>query len=209
MSDTNTWAMIDAERSECCDFLESLSPQQWDTQTLCDGWKVKHVAAHMSEASTITFGAGFMLLLKNGFNFDKAMLRAAQHDGDLRTQAEIVDTFRAHAKDRTTPPMTKPMVMLCDLVVHQQDCRRPLGLPRQVPEDRLRAVLADAVKTQPIVGNKKRVAGVKLIATDIDWTYGEGAEVRGPAEALMMATYGRKAALDDLSGDGVAILRSR
>ena len=61
----------------------------------------------------------------------------------------------------------------------------------------------------PVLGNKKRVAGLKLAATDIDWTFGDGPEVRGTGEALLLAICGRKAALDDLEGEGVATLRSR
>jgi len=209
VTDTDTWAMIDAERGEFCDLLDSLNDEQWNMQSLCDGWKVKHVAAHLLGGSTIGWGDGFMMLFKNGFNFNKATLRTAQHDGDTRSQAELVKACREHANDRTTPPMVKPLVSLNDNVVHQQDCRRPLGVARQIPEARLRAVLDEAAKTQPVLGNKKRVAGVQLCATDLDWTHGEGPEARGTGEALLMAMSGRKAALDDLTGDGVAILRAR
>jgi len=95
-----------------------------------------------------------------------------------------------------------------DVFVHTQDIRRPLGRPATLPEPRLRAV-ADDLLTNPGMGVKKRVAGLHLRATDIEWSHGAGPEVTGPAEALIMAMAARPAALDDLTGDGVATLRSR
>ena len=64
-------------------------------------------------------------------------------------------------------------------------------------------------KSNMLIGTKKRVEGVTLRATDAAWTYGSGPEVTGPAIALLMAMTGRSTALDDLSGEGVAILRQR
>jgi hypothetical protein len=46
-------------------------------------------------------------------------------------------------------------------------------------------------------------------ATDTDWRLGEGREVRGPAAALLPSIAGRTAALGELAGDGVAVLRDR
>jgi hypothetical protein len=64
-------------------------------------------------------------------------------------------------------------------------------------------------KSNLIVGGKKRAAGLALRATDIDWAVGSGPEVSGPALSLIMAITGRAAALDGLSGDGVATLKGR
>ena len=47
-----------------------------------------------------------------------------------------------------------------------------------------------------------RTRGLRLVATDIDWSHGGGPEVRGPGEALLMAMAGRGDALKDLSGPG-------
>ena len=104
--------------------------------------------------------------------------------------------------------MTKPLDVLSDTMVHAQDIRRPLGKLREIPPDRLRTVL-DHMKGDAHLGNKKRIAGLQLSATDMTWTEGDGLMVRGPGEALLMGMCGRKAALDDLSGDGLDTLRTR
>src|SRR5262249_33102447 len=103
---------------------------------------------------------------------------------------------------------TKAKDLAMDVFVHTQDVRRPLGRPSTIPEDRLRAV-ADDLRANAPMGARKRIAGLRLEATDIDWSTGTGPEVTGPAEALIMAMAGRTAALDDLTGPGVATLRSR
>jgi hypothetical protein len=100
--------------------------------------------------------------------------------------------------------------MLVDVFTHTNDIRRPLALPPlPVPEADLRAI-ADHAKTLGFpIGAKKRIAGLRLRATDLDWSTGEGPEVTGPLEALIMAMMGRRAALDDLAGEGKAELARR
>ena len=105
--------------------------------------------------------------------------------------------------------MGKPEDTLCDTVIHTQDIRRALGQPGTVPQDRLVLALDRMKNVNMVVGNKKRIAGMKLVASDSDWSTGDGPEVRGTGEALLMAMCGRKAAIDDLSGEGVTTLRSR
>jgi uncharacterized protein (TIGR03083 family) len=206
---TDVWEMIAAERTEFADFLDGLTPAQWDSPSLCTEWKVRDAAAHVIGGIELPSIPSFLVsIAKNGFSFNKANAVAARELGSHPTD-ELRKQLRDRIGVRKTPPGLKPPNLLGDTIVHQQDCRRPLGIPRQIPEERLRTVL-DAMKdVNPIVGNKKRVAGVKLVATDMDWTHGEGPEARGPGEALLMAMNGRKAALDDLEGDGVATLRAR
>jgi hypothetical protein len=92
-------------------------------------------------------------------------------------------------------------------MIHQQDIRRPLGLPRTIDSERLRAAL-DFVRYAPTIRGAWRVRGVKLVATDVVWSHGKGPEVCGPGEALLMVMGGRTEALGDLDGSGVAILSS-
>ena len=97
-----------------------------------------------------------------------------------------------------------------DHLVHNQDIRRPTGKPRTIPESRLRRALDIAHGTgNPMFNPKKHVAGLRLRATDVDWTAGDGPEVAGPGEALVMAAAGRSAALADLKGDGFDVLTER
>jgi hypothetical protein len=104
------------------------------------------------------------------------------------------------------------LTQLSELVVHQQDVRRAVGATRKIPADRL-AILLDYNVTPTgglsVAGAAKRAKGLRLVATDMTWFAGSGPEVRGPGEAIFMALNGRTQALDDLSGEGVALLRSR
>jgi uncharacterized protein (TIGR03083 family) len=90
-------------------------------------------------------------------------------------------------------------IALTDGMIHQQDIRRPFDLPRQIPPQRLAAVL-DFAKTAPLIAAAKRIRGLTLTATDLNWTTGDGPEVTGPAEALLMALAGRRGLTDELAG---------
>jgi uncharacterized protein (TIGR03083 family) len=100
--------------------------------------------------------------------------------------------------------------MVMETIVHQQDVRRPLGIARTYPPDEMKVALDRAAGMgNALVPGKKRSAGLHLKATDLDWEHGEGDEVSGPGEALLMAMAGRPVALADLSGPGVQTLRER
>jgi uncharacterized protein (TIGR03083 family) len=96
-------------------------------------------------------------------------------------------------------------IALTDGMIHQQDIRRPLGIPRTITAERLRVAL-DFAKYAPRILGALRARGLRLVATDVDWTFGSGPEVGGPGEALLMAMAARRVALDDLDGPGKAKL---
>ncbi len=104
--------------------------------------------------------------------------------------------------------MVPAAFMLVDAVCHSMDIRRPLALNREAPEDTLIEV-ADNLKKTLLIGTKKRTAGLRFVATDAAWSTGDGPSVEGPLEALILAMAGRRAGLDDLAGEGVAVLSSR
>jgi len=206
---TDTWTMVAETRTDLASYLATLTPEQWNAPTLCDKWKVRDVVGHLVEgANKIPMGKMVGGMLKSGFNLNKMLAATALEEGK-RSPEELLRAMRAAVSMRNTPPMTKPEDMLADSVIHTQDIRRALGAPATIPEERLRAVLDRMKNAGSIVGNKKRVAGLKLVATDMEWTYGDGPEVRGTGEALLMAMCGRKAACDDLTGDGVGALKQR
>ena len=206
---TDTWTMVAETRTDLATYLETLTPEQWDAPTLCAEWKVRDVVGHLVEgANKIALGKMMGGMLKSGFNMNKMLATMGIEEGK-RSPEELLKATREAVALRNTPPMTKPEDVLSDSVIHTQDIRRALGAPGTVPEERMRATLDRMKNTGSIIGNKKWVAGLKLVATDMDWTHGDGAEVRGTGEALLMAMCGRKSALDDLAGDGVATLRSR
>jgi uncharacterized protein (TIGR03083 family) len=93
-------------------------------------------------------------------------------------------------------------------MIHQQDIRRCLGLPREIPAPRIVTVLEFATTARPLRA-APRIAGLTLTATDVDWSSGDGPEVRGPAEPLLMAMVGRRGITPELSGAGVEVLAAR
>lgn len=201
--------MVAAERIDLADTGASLTPDQWDAPSLCEGWMVRHVFAHVVSGATQNVLAFIPSLLTARFNVKQALLRAAIRDGDATEQHVLVAQLRANAASRKRPPGTTPAGLLAEAIVHGQDIRRALGIHRDAPPDRTAVALWSMVRTGSILGNKKRIAGLRLVATDVDWSHGDGPEVRGSAEALLMATCGRRVALDDLAGPGLATLRAR
>lgn len=200
--------MVATERLALADTLAELDAGQWATPSLCDAWTVRDVAAHLTTAFT-TSGPTFLVsIVQSGFNFDKAndkiSRRAAEQPVDV-----ILETLRSNAEHRFTPPTMGPEAPLTDAIVHGQDIRRPLGLNRDFPADHLRRSLGFVTGKQRGFVPKGRLGGLRFEAEDLDWSSGEGAEVRGSGEAVLLAITGRVVALDDLEGDGVAVLRGR
>jgi uncharacterized protein (TIGR03083 family) len=109
----------------------------------------------------------------------------------------------------TNGPPAPAMAMLGEAVVHGEDILRPIGVARAPAEAAVNACLQMYVGASFPVGGKKRIKGLRLVATDIGWAHGTGPEVSGPALSLMLAMTGRATGLDDLSGDGAALIGQR
>ena len=99
--------------------------------------------------------------------------------------------------------------MLGEVVVHGEDIRRPLGLNRDIPEETLVTVAEFYKGSNLLIGAKRRIAGLRLKATNASWASGDGPEVAGPLASLVVAMTGRRQAYGDLSGEGVATLAAR
>jgi len=202
----DTWVDITALRTELVDLLAGLPDQAWDTTSLCPGWLVRDVAAHVLLPPRLS------LLALPGLARSRFDVARYVHDDAVRRAAapvpELLTAFR-HAVDRTwLPPTRRPEHLLADLYIHTQDIRWPLGLRVPAAPDLLRAVLR-TVAADRVIGDPARVAGLSLIATDVDWSAGGGPEVAGPAEALVLVMSGRRAALSELHGAGVPTLDAR
>jgi uncharacterized protein (TIGR03083 family) len=203
------WDLVAAERSDLADLLDGLAPQQWDTRSLCEGWRVRDVVGHLIGGAVMTTGSAVTAMVKAGFRTNVMLDREARRIG-----ACDVDELRRRMRDtiasRRTPPGVKPVDVLVDTVVHREDIRRPLGMISPIPEETLRLVAERAKETgASYLPAKRRITGLRLEASDIDWSTGHGPGVRGPAEALVMAMSGRRVALADLTGDGLDTLASR
>jgi len=206
-NDAKTWAMIHAERKALAATLESLTPEQWRSASLCAGRTVGLLAAHVLAGAEQTPGRFLRGMLVTGFRFNALMDRDARSREQLAPQ-QIVDRLRQRTTTTNHPP-APAMAMLGEVVVHGEDIRRPVGLPGTVADVAANACLDMYTKATFPVGGKKRIRGLRLVAADTGWSYGAGPEVSGPALSLLLAMTGRAAGMDGLSGDGAPVLGQR
>ncbi|GAA4530830.1 maleylpyruvate isomerase family mycothiol-dependent enzyme [Amycolatopsis samaneae] len=195
------------ERLDLAAFLETLEPSQWDTPTLCEGWRVRDVVAHMISYDELDTRGVLRRFAKGKFLLGRINdIGVAEYVA--RSPEDLIALLRKYAEPRGFTTGFGCRLALTDAMIHQQDIRRPLGLPRQIPGERLLPVLSFARFAPPIRGFV-HARGVRLIATDLDWSFGSGPDVRGTAEALLMAMAGRRGVVGALSGPGQHIMARR
>jgi len=207
MSKPSPWPVVHAERQALADDLARLDAAQWTTPSLCSRWTVHQTLGHMVAAAKTTPATFFAGLARSGFRFETLSAKniARETSG---SPAETLQAFRARISATTHPPGPSD-TMLGETIVHSEDIRRPLGISHAYPVAAVTRAADFFASSNLLIGGKKRITGLTLRADDADWSTGDGAEVSGPALSLLMAITGRTAALDDLSGQGLATLRSR
>ena len=203
-----TWDMIKSERASLVDALAGLPAEAWGEASLLTGWTVRDVVAHLIATAQMSPPKFVQRLAGSGFRFNAMSDKniAAVRAG--RSDAQLVEEYRSLIDAHTAPP-GPTMTWLGETIVHGEDVFRALGGYRGHSAANVSAVADFYSGSNLLIGAKKRIDGITLRATDTGWTHGSGPEVTGPAIALVMAMCGRKAALDDLSGPGVEVLRSR
>ncbi len=204
---TSTQQMARDERVEFAAFLADLMPPQWDSPTLCEKWRVRDVAVHTVSYDELDARALVKRFIRGRLSTDRINAIGVADYAD-RSPELIVAMIRNHTEPTGLTGGFGGRVALTDGMIHQQDIRRPLGLPRTIDQERLRTAL-DFARFAPTIRGAWRARGVRLVATDIDWSHGKGDEVRGPGEALLMVMAGRRAALDDVDGPGRGALSTR
>ncbi len=207
MKSQEVWKYIHGERTELVGTLTSLSAEQWATPSWCKGWTVQETVGHVVAAAEQTPLNFYKELISAGFRFNVFTDRAARRLGSLGPDVLIK---RLDARTSTTNhPPAPVMAMLGEIVVHGEDIRRPLGLEHKSPDAALVALADSWKRTNLLIGAKRRIAGLKLRATDSEWTNGDGPEVSGPLISLILAMTGRGGALADLKGEGLDTLSRR
>lgn len=207
-------AMMWEEVSDIGVLLHQFDDAAFDTPSLCRGWAVRDVLGHMGLGHTTAMPAMIAKIGRYGFNVSKASFVESKTMFAGRSADEIRgfwdEVMVAQHPRRGISTLIPFRAGFLDHLVHNQDMRRPTGEPRSIPEERLRRAL-DLVRTEgnPMFKPKKAVAGLRVRATDISWSAGDGPLVEGPGEALIVAAAGRREALDDLEGEGLDLFRQR
>ncbi|BBY95769.1 hypothetical protein MGALJ_54380 [Mycobacterium gallinarum] len=203
----DVWPLVHAERAAMIDGLARLDDTAWEQPSLCAGWTVHDVAAHLVDVARST-RLGFAVdMVRAGFDFDRQNTRGIQRARG-GTPAETLQRLRAVAT-RTSIPIAPLDTRLVEEVVHGEDIRRPLGITHTYAQDAVVRSLRQQVRTSTAFGGAKElVAGVRLVATDADVIIGDGPEVAGSALALLLTVSGRRVAARELDGPGIATITS-
>lgn len=202
----DTWPLVHSERTALVEDLSELTDAQWQQPSLCAGWSVHDVAAHLVDNARATPVGVVWAMVRAGFDFDR------QNDNGMRrergdTPAETLERL-ARVVGRTSGPPAPLDSRLVEEVLHGEDIRRPLGIRHTyAPEAVLRSLRYQARTPGSFGGGRDVARQVGLHATDADFSTGDGPEVTGPALSLLMVISGRTVALEDLHGPGVAVLR--
>ena len=199
------WAVVHAEREALIRDLETIPTERWATPSLCPGWDVHDVVAHLADDAKTT-RLGFLLRLAAArFDFDRINNAgvARERAGEPRL---TLASFRTASRRTTSAPAPKA-TRLVEAFVHGEDIRRPLGLSRDYPVAHVAAALRYQLGTGVALGGgRERAHGLRLMATDASINIGEGPEVRGTALALLLAVSGRAVGSDELTGPGLPAL---
>lgn len=201
------WSMVHAERAALIEHLDAIDDQQWERPSLCAAWTVHDVVAHLVDSARTTRRGFVMALVRARFDFDRLTAQGVERERGASPR-ETLARLRQVAPRRSTPPAPLDS-RLVEEVVHGEDIRRPLGLTRRYPDEAvLRALRLQARTPESFGGARELIAGIRLQATDLDVTIGDGPDVRGPALSLLLAISGRQSAVDDLDGPGVVTMNT-
>lgn len=208
MTKDELFQSIGTHRGRLIERLDELSLADWNVQSLCEGWRARDVVGHLVSILEVPMPKFVGKAILAG-SFDKVADQFAREFGAREPKA-LLENYRRLADKRFAPPIIGPIAPLVDLFVHARDIERPLGLASNFDEQSMHTILGFLCggKARGFVP-PKRTNGLRFVASDSDWACGDGPLVTGTGEAIMMVVTNRKAALEDLSGDGVDIIKQR
>jgi len=193
--------MIAAQRGELAAVLGELPAGRWDDPTLCAGWRVREVVAHITMPFRYSAPRFMVELARSRGKFSVMADRVARRDAASLPPGELAEAVRSNAGHPWKPPGGGLAGALAHDVIHGLDITVPLGLPFAVPEERLRRVLPASLAERSVRYFGADLSGVLFRATDLDWSLGSGAPLTGVAQDLLLAICGRKLPPGHLHGD--------
>ncbi|MFI6047006.1 maleylpyruvate isomerase family mycothiol-dependent enzyme [Nocardia sp. NPDC051321] len=200
MTDIEVRRAITGERTDLAELLAGFDAERWDAPTLCKGWRVREVVAHMTMPFRLS-GARFALeMVRAVGSFHRMADRTARQDAEQLTAEDLLKSLWDNVDHPWKPPGGGFEGALSHDVIHGLDITVALGLDRKVPEDRLRLVL-DAINPKSVKFFGVDLNGIELRADDLDWCYGSGEVVTGDAQDLLLVLCGRKLPAEKLRGD--------
>jgi uncharacterized protein (TIGR03083 family) len=201
------WRTIDAQRSELAALMETFTDGEWETPSLCRGWRVREVGAHLTLAHT-TLVQGLGPAIRARGSFDRMIHQTAVRQAELPV-SDYPRLLRAMVGSRRKAPFISELEPLIDQLVHGQDMVVPLGRSREMPPEAAVTATQRAWSMGFPFQARRRLHGFTLTATDAPWTAGEGPSVEAPIRAMLMLVTGRYVVLPELSGRGADALRDR
>ena len=193
--------MIAAQRAELAEILAGLPAPGWDEPTLCAGWRVREVVAHITMPFRLGRGRFALELAKSRGRFNEMADRVARHDAARMSLTELAEAVSSNAGHPWKPPGGGYAGALAHDLIHGLDITVPLGLDRPVPEERLRQVLPGSLADRSVTFFGVDLDGIELRAEDMDWTLGSGAPLKGAASDLLLVLSGRTLPPGRLAGE--------
>lgn len=201
------WSLIHGERERLVETLGHLSKDQWHAPTLCEGWDVEHVVAHLTAAANMNIWSWLQSMTFSGFDVAKHNARGiAKYRG--RTQEETFENF-GQSVNLTIAPTKDYAAWLGEVTVHGQDIAYYLGLELTPAPAAVHEVAKFFATKDFAVNSRTLIRGLKFQATDTEFVTGDGPLVSGPLLSLVMVMAGRGEFITKLSGDGLPELKQR
>jgi len=205
LSAPDTWQMVHAERRQLADDLASIPIDDWDLPSLCAGWSIHDVLAHLVDTARTGKAAFIWGMIRARGDFDRANeqgIRRCRRESPEATLAEFRTTFAL-----TRNPPANLASRLVEAFVHGEDIRRPLSISGEYPKAGIRAAIEYQLRTpDSIGGSRERASGVRLVDSESGESWGSGDEARGHGIDLLLALTGRALELGTLTGAGAAAL---